>query len=54
VTRADGIADAVATTRSGGDRYVVRLRDGTDDRFVPLMAQLGLVEQGEVASHARA
>lgn len=37
------IAAAVATTRARGDRFVVHLRSGTDDRYLPLMAELGLV-----------
>lgn len=36
------IAVAVAVTRGRRDRFVVSLRMGTDDRFVPLMAELGL------------
>jgi hypothetical protein len=43
----DGVADAVATMRSGRFRYVVDLRDGVDDRFAPLMAKLGLVEHDD-------
>jgi len=38
------VAEAVATMRAGSFRYLVHLRDGADDRFVPLMAELGLVE----------
>jgi ribosomal protein S18 acetylase RimI-like enzyme len=37
------VEDAVATTRERGDRFVVNLRVGADDRFVPLMTDLGLV-----------
>ena len=40
----DAVADAVATMRAGSFRYLVHLRDGADDRFVPLMAELGLAE----------
>ena len=39
----DALAAAVAATRARGDRFIVSLRVGTDDRFVPLMAELGLV-----------
>ena len=42
--QADDMADAVAAMRDGSFRYLVHLRDGVDDRFVPLMAHLGLVE----------
>ena len=37
------ITTAVETTRQRGDRFLVSLRIGTDDRFIALMAQLGLV-----------
>jgi GNAT superfamily N-acetyltransferase len=37
------MADAVGRMRLGGFRFVVHLRDAVDDRFVPLMASLGLV-----------
>ncbi|HEU0235405.1 MAG TPA: GNAT family N-acetyltransferase [Candidatus Limnocylindrales bacterium] len=40
----DAVADAVATMRAGSFRYLVHLRDGVDDAFVPLLAELGLVE----------
>lgn len=40
------IAAAVATTRDRGDQFIVSLRATTDDRFVPLMAELGLVAAG--------
>jgi hypothetical protein len=39
----EAIAAAVSTTRSRGDRFVVNLRAGTDDRYLPLMAELDLV-----------
>ena len=39
----EAIAAAVATTRARGDRFVVNLRAGTDDRYLPLMAELDLV-----------
>ena len=41
--RPEAIAAAVATTRDRGDRFVVNLRVAIDDRYLPLMAQLGLV-----------
>ncbi|HEY5521228.1 MAG TPA: GNAT family N-acetyltransferase [Candidatus Limnocylindrales bacterium] len=37
------VEEAVAITRGRGDRFVVNLRVGADDRFAPLMADLGLV-----------
>jgi hypothetical protein len=37
------MAEAVATTRERGDWFVVNLRAGADDRFIPLMTHLGLV-----------
>ena len=37
------IAAAVSITRARGDRFVVNLRAGTDDRYLPLMAGLDLV-----------
>ena len=40
---ADGIAAGVAVMRERSERFVVHLRRGPDDRFVPLMAHLGLV-----------
>ena len=40
----EAIAAAVATTRARGDRFVVNLRAGTDDRYLPLMAELDLVQ----------
>ncbi len=41
--RADGIAAGVAVMRERSERFVVHLRRGPDDRFVPLMADLGLM-----------
>lgn len=41
---------AVATARERGDRFVVRLRDGLDDRFMPTIMRAGLVPAGEAAS----
>lgn len=37
------IAAAVDVIRQRGDRFMVNLRVGADDRFVPLMGRLGLV-----------
>jgi GNAT superfamily N-acetyltransferase len=42
-TRSDAIVEAVAVMRGRGDRFVVNLRRGADDRHVPLMDELGLV-----------
>lgn len=39
----EAVAAAVATTRERGDRFVVNLRQGTDDGRLPHMAELGLV-----------
>ena len=36
------IAEALAATRERGQPFVVHLRRGTDDRFRPLMVELGL------------
>lgn len=47
VATPEALADAVAVTRERGDRFVVNLRDGTDDRFVPLVRQLGLVRASD-------
>jgi hypothetical protein len=41
--RSDAIVEAVAVMRRRGDRFIVNLRRGADDRHVPLMAELGLV-----------
>ena len=40
--RPEAITAAVAMTRNRGDPFVVSLRAGMDDRYLPLMAQLGL------------
>lgn len=40
---ADDLAAAVAITRERGDAFVVNLRRGTDDRFAPAVAELGLI-----------
>ena len=39
----DALADAVAVMRGRGDRFVVNLRRGLDDRHLPLMGRLKLV-----------
>jgi GNAT superfamily N-acetyltransferase len=41
--RPEAIRDAVASTKARGDRFVVNLRQGTDDQFLPLVRDLGLV-----------
>jgi len=41
--QADAIAAAVSVVRERGDLFIVNLRAGTDDAFVPLMGELGLV-----------
>jgi hypothetical protein len=41
------IADAVTDARARGDRFVVNLRMGTDDRFLALMGRLGLAPLSE-------
>jgi GNAT superfamily N-acetyltransferase len=43
----EAVAEAVATTRSRGDRFVVNLRVGADDRLIPLMEELGLVRASD-------
>ena len=43
IARPEAITAAVAKTRDRGDPFVVNLRAGIDGRFLPLMAQLGLV-----------
>ena len=40
-TRA-GVVAGVAEARERGDQFVVRLRDGIDDRFIPTLTQAGL------------
>jgi GNAT superfamily N-acetyltransferase len=46
------IVRAVSLGREHGDPFVVGLRDGIDDRFKPLMAELGLVAADEAATQA--
>ena len=45
-TTSDLIA-GVALSRARSDRFVVRLRDGIDDRFIPTLTRGGLVQGGE-------
>jgi GNAT superfamily N-acetyltransferase len=48
-TPADILA-GVAQGRERGDTFVVRLRDGTDDRFIATLTQTGLAPAGEATS----
>jgi GNAT superfamily N-acetyltransferase len=45
-----GVLAGLAKARERGDHFVVRLRDGIDDRFIPLLIQAGLVPAGEETS----
>ena len=45
-----GILAAVAEARERGDHFVVRLREGIDDRFIPTLTQAGLARAGEETS----
>lgn len=49
---ASGIRDGVAHGRARRDQFVVGLREGYDDRFAPLMAELGLVAASDAATLA--
>jgi GNAT superfamily N-acetyltransferase len=40
----------IAHARERGDHFVVRLRDGIDDRFIPTLADAGLLPAGEETS----
>jgi GNAT superfamily N-acetyltransferase len=40
----------VAQAREGGHHFVVRLREGIDDRFIPILIQAGLAPAGEETS----
>ncbi|MDH5243793.1 MAG: GNAT family N-acetyltransferase [Chloroflexota bacterium] len=42
--RPEAVAAALGVTRGRGDRFIVSLRSGTDDRFHVLMDELGLVK----------
>jgi hypothetical protein len=41
-----GVLTGVARARERGDPFVVRLREGVDDRFIPTLAQAGLAPAG--------
>ncbi len=45
-----GIVAGVAQARERGDPFVVRLREGVDDRFVPILTRAGLAPAGEETS----
>ena len=45
-----GVLAGVAEARERGDRFVVRLREGIDDRFIPTLARAGLTPAGEGTS----
>jgi GNAT superfamily N-acetyltransferase len=45
-----GILAAVAMARERGDHFVVRLREGIDDRFIPTLTQAGLAPTGETST----
>jgi ribosomal protein S18 acetylase RimI-like enzyme len=47
---AAGVLAGVAQARERGDRFVVRLREGIDDRFIPTLTQAGLAPAGEQTS----
>ncbi len=42
-----GVLAGVAQARERGDHFVVRLREGIDDRFIPTVTQAGLAPAGE-------
>ena len=46
----DGVLAGVARAREQGHPFVVRLRQGVDDRFVRTLAQAGLEPEGEMTS----
>jgi len=48
-TRA-GVLAGVAQARERGDHFVVRLREGIDDRFVPTLTRAGLAPAGQETS----
>ena len=41
-----GVLAGVAQARERGDHFVVRLREGIDDRFIPTLTQAGLAPAG--------
>jgi GNAT superfamily N-acetyltransferase len=45
-----GVLSGIAMARERGDPFVVRLRNGIDDRFIPTLTQAGLVPAGEGTS----
>ena len=51
---AEAIGDAVTRGRERRDPFVVSLREGPDDRFAPLMADLGLVASDDAVTRAMA
>ena len=42
-----GVLAGLAQARERGDHFVVRLREGIDDRFIPTLTQAGLALAGE-------
>ena len=46
----DGVLAGVARAREQGDPFVVRLREGIDDRFIRTLARAGLEPEGEETS----
>jgi len=42
-----GVMNALALARGQGQRFVVRLREGTDDHFIPTLGEAGLVPAGQ-------
>jgi GNAT superfamily N-acetyltransferase len=45
-----GVLAGVAEARERGDPFVVRVREGIDDRFIPALTQAGLAPAGEETS----
>jgi len=45
-----GVLTGVAQARERGDHFVVRLREGIDDRLIPTLTQAGLAPAGEETS----
>ena len=45
-----GVLAGVAQARERGDHFVVRLREGIDDRFIPTLTQAGLAPAGDETS----
>ena len=45
-----GVLAGVAQARERGDHFVVRLREGIDDRFIPTLTRAGLAPAGEETS----